>query len=61
MAGEAMRAAHDWFDRTQGRQRTVCMIAPGNTASERIAAGLGYEPYLTTRHKGDDVRLYERT
>ena len=60
IAGEAVRAAHEWFDRTHGRQRTVCMIVPGNTASERIAAGLGYREFHTGTHKGDEVRLYER-
>ena len=60
LAGEAVRAAHAWFDATHGRQRTTCMIVPGNTASERIAAGLGYRAFLTARHKGDEVRLYER-
>ena len=60
LASEAVRAAHDWFDRTQGRQRTVCMIVPGNAASERIAAGLGYRVFRTGTHKGDQVRLYER-
>lgn len=60
-AREAMEAAHDWFDRTQGQQRTVCMIVPGNTASERLAAHLGYRPFRDTIDKGDPVTLYERT
>lgn len=62
LATEAMTAALAWFDRTHGRAepRTCCMIVPGNGASERIAARLGYRAFREARHKGDPVRLYER-
>ena len=60
LAGEAMSAAHDWWDREHGPGRTIAMIVPGNTASERIAARLGYRAFRDTEHLGDPVRLYER-
>lgn len=45
LAGEAMRAALAWFDATHGRRRIACMIEEGNTASERVAASLGFARY----------------
>lgn len=60
LAGEAVRAAHAWFDDVHGRRRTICMIVPGNTASERIAASLDYRAFRDATHLGDAVRLYER-
>lgn len=60
LAGEAMTAAHAWWDREHGPGRTIAMIVPGNTASERIAARLGYRPFRDAEHLGDPVRLYER-
>ncbi|MCJ2179825.1 GNAT family N-acetyltransferase [Novosphingobium album (ex Hu et al. 2023)] len=45
VAGEVMRAVMPWFDETQGRQRVACMIEAGNTASERLAAALGFVQY----------------
>ena len=59
-ASEAMIAAHDWFDRQHGPARTECMIVPGNAASERVAAKLGYRAYRDAVHKGEAVRLYAR-
>ena len=60
LAGEAMVAAHDWWDREHGPGRTIAMIVPGNAVSERIAARLGYRAYLDAEHLGEPVRLYER-
>ena len=59
-ATEAMTAALDWFERTHAIARTVCMIAPGNIASEAIAARLGYRPMRRAEHRGDPVQLYAR-
>lgn len=59
-ASEAMVAVHGWFDRAHGPRPTMCMIVPGNAASERLAAKLGYRPSRTALHKGDTVQLYER-
>ncbi|WP_324751339.1 GNAT family N-acetyltransferase [Sphingomonas sp. LY54] len=59
-ASEAMRATIDWFERTHGRCRTVCMISPDNAASARIADKLGYRLMRAAEHKGDPVNLYAR-
>jgi len=59
-ATEAMTAALHWFEHAHGIRRTVCMIAPGNSASERIAAKLGYLPTRVAEHRGDPVQLYAR-
>jgi len=58
---EAMRAVLDWFDREKGPRRIVCMIAPENEPSLKLAARLGFtvmrDADLTT---GEPVRLLER-
>jgi RimJ/RimL family protein N-acetyltransferase len=59
-ASEAMRATISWFEQTQGRRRTVCLISPDNLASVRIAAKLGYRLMRAAEHKGDPVNLYGR-
>jgi RimJ/RimL family protein N-acetyltransferase len=59
-ASEAARAVIDWFERTQGRCRTVCMISPDNHASMRIAAKLGYRLMRAGEHRGQPVNLYAR-
>lgn len=59
-AGEAMAATLDWIERDHGIAKTNCMIAPGNAASERIAAKLGYLPMRMAEHAGNAVRLYTR-
>lgn len=58
-ATEAMTAILAWFDAAFGG-RTVCMIVPGNTASERIAAKLGYEPIGLATYKEAEVMRYAR-
>lgn len=52
-------AAHDWFDRVIAG-RTVCIITPQNTASLRIAQGLGYVPLRDAEMDGEVVRLLMR-
>ncbi len=59
-AAEALTAALDWTDRRL-EGRTVCMIAPENLASLKLAARVGYRPYATTTYKGQPVQLFERT
>ncbi len=56
---DAVQAAHDWFDRVIAG-RTVCMVAPHNTASLRIAKILGYTLLRQTELEGDIVRLMVR-
>ncbi|PEQ12068.1 GNAT family N-acetyltransferase [Novosphingobium sp. PC22D] len=64
VAGEVMSAALAWFDATIGATRIACMIEQGNTASERLAARLGFCFYR--QHEADDtaepvtLNLYER-
>lgn len=61
IAGEAMKAALDWFDATHGKQRVGCMIEEGNTASQRLAAVLGFVEYhRQPATEGRDLVLYER-
>ena len=58
---EAMSAALDWFDRAHGPRRVVCMTAPENAASVRLAEKLGFAPMReTVLPDGDAVRLFER-
>ncbi|WP_298290853.1 GNAT family N-acetyltransferase [Novosphingobium sp.] len=60
-AEEGMRAALDWFDKTQGQDRIACMIEPENAASVRLAQKLGFVRYA--EHLLDDgatVDLFER-
>jgi RimJ/RimL family protein N-acetyltransferase len=59
-ASEAMAAAIDWFERAIGPQRLVCMISPGNAASEKVAARLGFEAEGLSTHFGDEVMRYGR-
>ncbi len=60
-AGEAMAAALAWFDEALAIPRTVCMISLGNTASEHVAARLGYQPIGLSRYKGgDELMRYAR-
>lgn len=61
LAGEAMREALEWFERTHGPRRIVCMIAPDNAPSIRLAEKLGFTPMRdTVLPDGDTVRLLER-
>ena len=59
-AREAMAAVLGWFDASFDHPLTVAMIVPGNIASERIAAGLGYRPIGEALHMGDTVMRFQR-
>jgi RimJ/RimL family protein N-acetyltransferase len=56
---EAVRAAHDWFDRVV-TGRLVCMIDPRNTRSIGIAHELGYHHMRDDSFEGHEAKLYER-
>ena len=58
-AAEALAAALGWTDRML-EGRTVCMIAPENLASLKLAARVGYRPYATATYKDHMVQLFER-
>ena len=56
-----MTAALAWFEREHGRRRIVCMIAPDNAPSIRLAGRLGFTPMREARlPDGETVRLFER-
>lgn len=59
-ATEAVRAALAWGDAHLAAPRTVCMIAPENAPSIRVAQKLGFREFARTRFKGDDTLLFER-
>ncbi|WP_159979963.1 MULTISPECIES: GNAT family N-acetyltransferase [unclassified Novosphingobium] len=64
VAREAMEAALTWFNTEHGPRRVACMIEDGNTASQRLAARLGFAHYAA--HEVADgpvpvvLGLYER-
>ncbi len=58
-AAEAMAAALGWLD-ARGEGRSVCIIAPANTASLRLADRLGYRVFAERAYKGTTVLLHER-
>lgn len=60
IAGEAMRAALAWFDETHGPRRIAAMIEEGNTASQKVAAALGFVEYGRQEFEGSSLTLYER-
>ena len=60
LASEAVGAALDWVEAVLDPPRTVCMIAPDNQPSLRLADRFGYAPYAATQDKGSDVLLLER-
>jgi len=62
LAHEAMTAAFAWFEREHGRQRIVCMTAPDNAPSIRLAQRLGFTAMREAElADGDAVVLFERT
>jgi RimJ/RimL family protein N-acetyltransferase len=60
MASEAIAAVTAWGDAQFGSARTVCMIAPANTPSVRVADKAGYREYARATYKGSPTVLYER-
>jgi RimJ/RimL family protein N-acetyltransferase len=59
-AFEAGRAALAWADAHFGRARIVCMIAPENAPSLRIAGKLGFRQYAQGTYKDAPALLFER-
>jgi RimJ/RimL family protein N-acetyltransferase len=60
LATEALGAAVAWADRHFGAAPTVCMIAPENAASIRVAGKCGYREYARASYKGDPAILFRR-
>ena len=57
-ATEAMAAVLAWS--AGAHRRTVCMIDPGNAASLRVAAKLGYREMARADYKASEVIVLER-
>lgn len=60
-ATEAVRAALGWGEARFGGSRTVCIIAPENTPSLRVAAKCGFQEVTRTTYKGEPSILFERS
>lgn len=61
LASEGMAAVFDWFEREHGAQRIVCLIAPENRPSIRMAEKFGFTPMRdASLPDGEPVRLFER-
>jgi RimJ/RimL family protein N-acetyltransferase len=59
-ATEAIRAAIEWHERSIGCTRQVCIIAPQNAPSLRVAEKLGFRAYDRRIYHDHDVILHER-
>ena len=59
IGGEAVTAMLDWAD-AQGMARTVCIIAPDNAASIRLAGRMGYARVVEATYKNEPILLFER-
>lgn len=59
-ATEAVRAMLSWAEKHFGRTDFVCMIAPKNTPSHRVAAKAGYVEYDRADYKGSPSVLLQR-
>jgi len=59
-ATEGMIAVIDWYERTFGPSRMVCIIDAENIASQRVGARLGFTAYRQAQTRGQDVTLFER-
>jgi RimJ/RimL family protein N-acetyltransferase len=59
-AGEALKAALAWLDAEPRFDRSVCLIAPRNERSIRLAERNGYGAKTTIRYRGEDTLLFTR-
>ena len=59
-ATEALRAMLAWGDGHLPSRRTVCLIAPENAPSIRVAEKCGYREILLTTYKDEPALLFER-
>jgi RimJ/RimL family protein N-acetyltransferase len=60
-ATEALNTIAAWGDAHFGGKETVCMIAPENTASIRVAKKIGFVEKLETTYKGEPTVVFYRT
>jgi len=59
-AFEAATAQLAWAEKHFGRSDFVCLIAPQNAASLKLADSLGYREFARTAYKGDPTILLRR-
>lgn len=59
-ATEAVNGALQWADSTWPGGETVCIIAPDNVASRRVAAKCGYVEHAQTTYKGHATGVFRR-
>jgi RimJ/RimL family protein N-acetyltransferase len=59
-ATEGVKAALVWGERHFGKVKMVCIIAPENTASMRVAEKCGFREKLRTTYHGDPTVVLER-
>jgi RimJ/RimL family protein N-acetyltransferase len=58
-ATEAIRGASAWYDESFAPGRKVCIIAPDNLPSLRVAAKLGFTRFSTGEYHGRPIILLE--
>jgi len=58
-AGEAARAVLDWASGELGFAELVCVVQEANTASRRIAEGLGFRLQDTRQHDASGVPVHD--
>jgi RimJ/RimL family protein N-acetyltransferase len=61
LASEVVGRMHDWANGRPGFERTVCIIAPENSASLAVARKFDYREQARTTYHGDATVLLERT
>lgn len=59
-ATEAMAAVIDWYEAMFGPRRMVCVIAPENAGSIRVASKLGFRPFAERPYRGEEKILFAR-
>lgn len=60
VASEAVAAAAAWGDANFTHDRTVCIIAPENGASIRVAEKNGFREVRRAEYRGDTTVVFER-
>lgn len=59
-ATEAMSAIFDWADNQRKLPEIRCIIDPGNTASHKVAAKLGFEKFAESHDVNGELFIYRR-
>lgn len=59
-AQEAIEAAIGWMDRVYSAPATVCIIAPENVRSIRLASRFGYERRSTAKYNDAATQVFGR-